>query len=44
MEQSIETRKPYSQPAIVYELELETRAGSTLPGFADPLQPEAGQE
>lgn len=25
------TRKPYTPPQIIYELELETRAGSTLP-------------
>lgn len=31
-------RKVYSAPAIVHELELETRAGSPLrPGPTDPL-------
>ena len=31
-------RKPYSAPAIVHELDLETRAGSPLrPGMTDPL-------
>ena len=32
-------RKVYSAPAIVHELKLETRAGSTLsqPGLTDPL-------
>jgi hypothetical protein len=29
-------RKPYTIPEIVYELELETRAGSPL-GFPDAL-------
>jgi hypothetical protein len=32
----LETRKPYSKPQIIYEFELETRAGSPLP-FVDPL-------
>jgi hypothetical protein len=32
------TRQPYTKPAIVHELKLETRAGSTLrPGLTDPL-------
>ena len=33
-------RKTYSAPAIVHELKLETRAGSTVPappGLTDPL-------
>ena len=30
-------RKDYNAPAIVHELKLETRAGSTLPAFTDPL-------
>jgi hypothetical protein len=25
------TRKPYAKPKIIHELELETRAGSSLP-------------
>lgn len=32
------TRQPYAPPAIVHELKLETRAGSTLaPALTDPL-------
>ncbi len=32
------TRESYTKPAIVHELKLETRAGSTLrPGLTDPL-------
>jgi hypothetical protein len=32
------TRQAYTKPAIVHELKLETRAGSTLrPGLTDPL-------
>jgi len=34
--QPMEARKPYLTPAIVHELELETRAGSPL-GLPDPL-------
>jgi hypothetical protein len=31
-------RQPYTKPAVVHELKLETRAGSPLrPGLADPL-------
>ncbi len=30
-------RKTYIKPEVVEELELETRAGSTLPAFTDPL-------
>ena len=31
-------KKPYSKPEIIHELELETRAGSPLPGIeSDPL-------
>ncbi len=30
------TKKPYTEPAIIYDLELETRAGSPL-GLSDPL-------
>ena len=33
-----ETRKPYTKPTIVHELELETRAGSPL-GMPDPMDP-----
>lgn len=33
-----ETRKPYRRPAILHELQLETRAGSPL-GIPDPLDP-----
>ena len=38
MQESIE-RKPYSAPAVVHELKLETRAGSPLgrPELVDPL-------
>jgi hypothetical protein len=32
-----ETRKPYTQPGILHELELETRAGTPL--VVDPLDP-----
>jgi hypothetical protein len=32
------TRQPYIRPAIVHELQLETRAGSPMrPGLTDPL-------
>ncbi len=31
-----EAQKPYSQPLIIFETELETRAGSPL-GLVDPL-------
>ena len=37
MEQKQE-RKPYEEPAIVYESELEVRAGSPL-GIPNPLDP-----
>jgi len=33
-----ETRKPYTRPAIILELALETRAGSPL-SIPDPLDP-----
>jgi hypothetical protein len=33
-----EIRKSYTQPMIVFETELETRAGSPL-GLPDPLDP-----
>jgi len=32
------TRKPYTKPEIIHELELETRAGSPL-GMPDPFDP-----
>ena len=32
-----ETRKPYTKPKIILELELETRAGTPL--VIDPLDP-----
>jgi hypothetical protein len=33
-----EVRQPYTKPAVIHELKLETRAGSTLrPGLPDPL-------
>jgi hypothetical protein len=32
-----EARKPYAKPAIVRELELETKAGTSLPIFPDPF-------
>lgn len=31
-------RRPYAPPVIVYELELETRAGSLLNGFPSELE------
>jgi hypothetical protein len=35
-----QTRQPYAKPAIIHELELETRAGSPLqPPPIDPLDP-----
>jgi len=34
-----EARKNYIHPAIVHELDLETRAGSPL-GMPDPLNPD----
>ena len=34
-----QTRKPYAKPAIIHELELETRAGSPLQPLIDPLDP-----
>ncbi len=34
--QTMEIRKPYLPPAIIHELDLETRAGSPL-GLPDPL-------
>ena len=39
-EKATTTRKPYKQPEIIHELELETRAGSPLavPDPIDPLQ------
>jgi hypothetical protein len=36
LSQTLEARKPYLTPAIIHELELETRAGSPL-GLPDPL-------
>ena len=33
----INDQTPYDAPAIVLEIELETRAGSVLPGGIDPL-------
>ena len=33
-------RKVYTKPEILHELELETRAGSTIIGFGDPLNEE----
>jgi hypothetical protein len=30
-------RKVYIKPEIIHELELETRAGSTITGMPDPL-------
>lgn len=36
MEQQQE-RKPYEEPAVVYESALEVRAGSPLGVFPDPL-------
>jgi hypothetical protein len=32
-------RKPYSKPQIIHELELETRAGSIIPGIGSPEDP-----
>lgn len=37
-ESTPDARKPYSAPAIVHELKLETRAGSPL-GLANPFNP-----
>lgn len=37
MEQK-QDRKPYEQPAVVYEADLEVRAGTPL-GLPDPLDP-----
>lgn len=37
MEQK-QDRKPYEEPAVVYESALEVRAGSPL-GIIDPLDP-----
>lgn len=34
--QPMEARKPYLSPAIIHEMDLETRAGSPL-GLPDPL-------
>ena len=36
MEQKQE-RKPYEEPAVVYESSLEVRAGTPLGGIPDPL-------
>jgi hypothetical protein len=36
MKQFDQERKPYEQPAIVYETELEVRAGTPV-GIPDPL-------
>jgi hypothetical protein len=33
VEQEPSPRKPYAKPEILYELELETRAGSTIDGM-----------
>lgn len=30
------TKRPYTEPAIIFDLELETKAGSPL-GMPDPL-------
>jgi hypothetical protein len=42
VELQTDLRKPYEKPQIIYELELETRAGTPPgPGFMiDPLNPE----
>ena len=37
------TKKNYSQPAIIYDLELETKAGSPL-GIPDPLSDPASTD
>jgi hypothetical protein len=42
MEQQQE-RKPYEEPAVVYESSLEVRAGSPL-GIPDPLDPTGTQQ
>ena len=42
MEQKQE-RKPYEEPAIVYESSLEVRAGTPL-GIPDPLDPTGTQK
>jgi hypothetical protein len=36
-------RKPYSKPEITHELELETRAGSTVGLFPDALDEDLTQ-
>lgn len=38
VESHAKTRKPYAKPEIIYELELETRAGSPL-SVPDPFDP-----
>lgn len=38
MEQTQE-RKPYEEPAVVYESALEVRAGTPVSIFPDPLDP-----
>jgi hypothetical protein len=38
-----ENRKPYEKPAIIYEQELETRAGSPVSRDFDPLDLNSGE-
>jgi hypothetical protein len=33
------SKKAYQKPEIIHEFELETRAGSPVPGGFDPLDP-----
>jgi len=35
-------RKPYASPEIIAEMDLETRAGSPLPGVPDPFDDPLG--
>ncbi len=37
---SASTRKLYKKPEIIHEFELETRAGSPIPGGIDLLDPD----
>ncbi len=37
------SKKPYTEPAIIYDLELETKAGSPL-GMPDPLSDPASSD
>lgn len=43
MEEPMQARAPYEAPAVIYEAELEVRAGSPF-GLADPLSDVTGKE